>query len=55
MTTEEHQEKRERLLKLELRIKSLVDNREDLEPKKYEMMLDLYFERYLQLKKELQG
>lgn len=45
--------KRETLKKLEMRIKSLIDNRGDLDANKYETLLDLYFERYLELKREL--
>lgn len=54
MTEEERQEKQMLLRKLEMRIKSLVDNRADLDPHKYETMLDLYFERFLEVKKKLE-
>lgn len=54
MTPERRQEKMNLLRKLEMRIKALVDNRADLDPHKYETMLDLYFERFLELKKELE-
>lgn len=54
MTPEERQEKLILLKRLEMRMKMLMDNRGDLEPRKYETMLDLYFERYLELKKELE-
>ena len=53
MTAEERQEKMNLLRRLEMRIKALVDNRADLETSKYQMMLDLYWERYRELKKEL--
>jgi len=53
MTAEERQEKMNLLRRLEMRIKHLMDNREDLDANKYEMMLDLYFERYLELKSKL--
>lgn len=46
--------KRETLKRLEMRIKSLIDNRGDLEPNKYETLLDMYVERYLELKRELE-
>lgn len=54
MTPEQRQEKMNLLHRLEMRIKTLVDNRADLDPHKYETMLDLYFERFLELKKELE-
>ena len=54
MTPEQRQEKMSLLHRLEIRIKALVDNRADLDPQKYETMLDLYFERFLELKKQLE-
>lgn len=54
MDKQERQEKMNLLHKYEMKIKSLVDNRADLDTNKYEMMLDLYFERFLQLKKQLE-
>lgn len=49
------EEKRERLLKLELRIKRLIDNREGMDQHKYESMLDLYWNCYLDLKSKLEN